>query len=341
MSEDITAAGYRVQYSGPVTSGIGGPGTPPTVRELGEFGLIARVTRGRVQPATTLLGPGDDAAVTSVSDGRVAVSTDMLVEGVHFRLDWSTPEQVGRKAAAVNLADIAAMGAVPTALLVGLGCPADTPASVAEGLAAGLWTEAGVVGAGIVGGDVVSAPSVVVAVTVLGDLHGRAPVTRSGARPGQVLALAGRIGWSAAGLAVLSRGFRSPVEVVGAHRVPAPPYAAGPAAAAAGATSMIDISDGLLADLGHVAEASGVAIDVCAADVPLASRLADVAGALGADPLRWLLTGGEDHALAATFPPDTALPDGWTPIGTVADGTGVSVDGQPYDGVAGWDHFAR
>jgi thiamine-monophosphate kinase len=219
-----------------VASSTVGPDDAATVGTLGEFGLIARVTEGRVQPPSTLLGPGDDAAVTSMSDGRVVASTDMLVEGVHFRLDWSTPEQIGRKAAAVNLADIVAMGAVPTALLVGLGCPARTPASVAEGLASGLWTEAGSVGAGIVGGDVVSAPLVIVSVTVLGDLHGRSPVTRSGARPGQTLAVAGRLGWAAAGLAVLTRGFRSPVEVVGAHRVPSPPYAAGPAAAAAGAT---------------------------------------------------------------------------------------------------------
>jgi thiamine-monophosphate kinase len=324
-----------------VVSATGGtPEESPTVAELGEFGLIGRVTEGRVQPASTLLGPGDDGAVTAAPDGRVVSSTDLLVEGVHFRLDWSTPEQIGRKAAAVNLADCAAMGAVPTALLVGLGCPATTRSSVAEGLAAGLWAEAGTVGAGVVGGDVVSAPSVVLAVTVLGDLAGLAPVTRAGARPGHRLALAGRLGWAAAGLAVLTRGFRSPVEVVGAHRVPAPPYAAGPAAARAGASSMIDVSDGLLADLGHVAEASGVALDVHSAAVPLASRVADVARALGADPLRWLLTGGEDHALAATFPPGAELPEGWREIGTVAEGSGVSVDGRPYDGAAGWDHFA-
>jgi thiamine-monophosphate kinase len=325
---------------GPVASDTARSDDAPTVGDLGEFGLIAKVTEGRVQPPSTLLGPGDDAAVTSAPDGRVVASTDMLVEGVHFRLDWSTPEQIGRKAAAANLADIAAMGAVPTALLVGLGCPADTPASVAEGLATGIWAEADVVGAGVVGGDVVSALSMVISVTVLGDLCGRAPVTRSGARPGQVLAVAGRLGWAAAGLAVLTRGFRSPVEVVGAHRVPTPPYAAGPAAAEAGATAMIDVSDGLLADLGHVARASGVAINVTAAEVPLAPRLADVAVALGADPLRWLLTGGEDHALAATFPAGAALPEGWVAIGTVGEGAGVSVDGHGYDGVAGWNHFA-
>ncbi|HTF54193.1 MAG TPA: thiamine-phosphate kinase [Pseudonocardia sp.] len=312
----------------------------PTVADLGEFGLISRVTEGRVQPGSTLLGPGDDAAMVAAPDGRVLASTDVLVEGVHFRFDWSTPEQIGRKAAAVNMADIAAMGAAPTALLVGLGCPPSTSSALAEELAAGLWAEAKAAGAGVVGGDVVSAPQVVLSVTVLGDLRGREPVTRSGARPGDVLAIAGRLGWSAAGLAVLRRGFRSPVEVVGAHRVPTPPYAAGPAAAAAGATAMIDVSDGLLADLGHVAKASGVSLDVRSKAVPLAPRLAEVATALGADAMRWLLTGGEDHALAAAFPPDAALPEGWLVIGSVAEGSGVTVDGRPYDGTAGWDHFA-
>jgi thiamine-monophosphate kinase len=310
------------------------------VADLGEFGLIKRVTEGRVQPGSTLLGPGDDAAMVAAPDGRVLASTDVLVEGVHFRLDWSTPEQVGRKAAAVNMADIAAMGASPTALLVGLCCPPDTLSLVAEGLAAGLWAEAAAAGAGVVGGDVVSGPAVVLSVTVLGDLRGREPVTRSGARPGDLLALAGRLGWAAAGLAVLRRGFRSPVEVVGAQRVPSPPYAAGPVAADAGATAMIDVSDGLLADLGHVALASGVALDIRADAVPLASRLVEVAAALGADARRWVLTGGEDHALAAAFPAGTVLPEGWVEIGSVAEGSGVTVDGRPYDGAAGWDHFA-
>ncbi|MGQ0482342.1 MAG: thiamine-phosphate kinase [Pseudonocardia sp.] len=321
-----------------------------TVAELGEFGLIARVTRGRVQPPGTLLGPGDDAALLAAPDGRVVASTDVLVEGVHFRLDWSSPVQVGRKAAAVNLADVAAMGAVPTGLLVGLGCPPDTPAAVAEGLAAGVWTEASAAGTGLVGGDVVSAPVVLLSVTVLGSLRGGAPVTRSGARPGDVLAIAGRLGWSAAGLAVLAAGHGgrsvhgSPAGALGAvldaHRVPTPPYLAGPAAAVAGATAMIDVSDGLLADVGHLAAASGVAVDVRSAALPVPDALAEVAGLLGADPVRWLLTGGEDHALVATFPPDTALPPGWRPIGAVRTGAGVSVDGLPDGGVAGWDHFA-
>src|SRR3954449_5864318 len=115
--------------------------TDGTLGGLGEFGLIGRVTSGRVQPASTVLGPGDDAAVVAAPDGRVVATTDVLVAGGHFRLDWSTPEQVGRKAAAANLADLAAMGAVPTALLVGLAAPADTPVETVAGLADGLWAE--------------------------------------------------------------------------------------------------------------------------------------------------------------------------------------------------------
>lgn len=310
-----------------------------TLGSLGEFGLIASVTAGRTQPASTLLGPGDDAAVVAAPDGRVVACTDVLVEGVHFRLDWSTTEQVGRKAAAANLADVAAMGAVPTALLVGLACPGDTDVAALQALADGLWAEAAVAGAGVVGGDVASAAQLVLSVTALGSLEGREPVTRAGARPGDVLAVAGRLGWAAAGWAVLARGFRSPVAVVGAHRVPEPPYAAGPQAARAGATSMIDVSDGLLADLGHVATASGVLFDVRSAAFAIPARLADVGQALGVDPLHWILTGGEDHALVATFP--GAVPEGWLVIGEAKEGDpAVLVDGRPHN-ADGWDHFAR
>ncbi|MFN2479319.1 MAG: thiamine-phosphate kinase [Pseudonocardiaceae bacterium] len=319
---------------------LSGPGT---VADLGEFGLIARITAGRELSSGTLLGPGDDAAVLAAGDGRVVVTTDVLVEGVHFRLDWSTPHQVGRKAVAANLADVAAMGAVPTALVVGLAVPGRTPISTVDGLAAGMWAEAAQAGAGIVGGDVVSSEQLVVSVTALGDLQGRTPVTRSGARPGDVLGLCGRLGWSAAGLAVLRRGLRyplarSPLAVVAAHRVPEPPYGAGPLAASAGATAMIDVSDGLVADAGHVAEASGVGIDIDSAAVPVASPLVEVASALGADARYWVLTGGEDHALLASFPAGGALPTGWTEVGVVLEGRGVTVDGCEVL-PAGWQHF--
>ena len=320
--------------------------TDGTLGQIGEFGLIRRVATGRSQPAVTIVGPGDDAAVVAAPDGRVVASTDVLVETVHFRLDWSTPEQVGRRAAAANLADIAAMGAVPTALLVGVACPASTPVATLTALADGLWAEAATVGAGVVGGDVASAAQLMVSVTALGSLEGRAPVCRSGAHPGDLVAVRGRLGWAAAGLAVLQRGFRSPAVVVNAHRVPEPPYAAGPEAANAGATAMIDVSDGLLADLGHVARASKVRIDVRSATLDVPARLADVGAALGADPRHWLLTGGDDHALAATFPRGSLLPFGWVRVGTVlaADDAdpAVLVDGRAYEGgPGGWDHFAR
>ncbi|HET8642883.1 MAG TPA: thiamine-phosphate kinase [Pseudonocardiaceae bacterium] len=297
------------------------------------------MTAQRNQPQSTILGPGDDAAVVAAVDGRVVAATDVLVEGVHFRLDWSTPEHVGRKAAAVNMIDIAAMGAVPTALLVGLACPPDTPLAVVDGLATGLWREAQMARAGIVGGDMVTAEQLVISVTALGDLGGREPVTRAGACAGDVVAVCGRLGWAAAGLAVLGRGFRSPATVVNAHRAPEPPYQAGPVAAQAGATAMIDVSDGLLADLAHVAAASGVGMDIRTGAMPVHERVLDVAAALGADPVRWVLTGGEDYALAATFPSPRSVPPGWTVIGDVLAGSGVLVDGREYSDEAGWQHW--
>ena len=166
-------------------------GQSPTLQQLGEFAVIDRLVRGRGQPAAVLLGPGDDGAVVAAGDGRVVVSTDMLVQGRHFRLDFSTPHDVGRKAIAQNAADIEAMGGRPTAFVVAFGAPGDTPAAQVDALLDGMWDEAARVGAGIVGGDLVSCPQWVISVTVLGDLGGRPPVLRSGATPGSVIAVAG------------------------------------------------------------------------------------------------------------------------------------------------------
>lgn len=313
---------------------------PDSVGELGEFGLIGAVTARLPQGPDVLLGPGDDSAVVAAPDGRVVVTTDLLVENRHFRRDWSDPADVGHKAAAQNLSDIEAMGARPTSLVVGLGLPADLPASWAVALSAGLGEEAALVGASVVGGDVVRSPLVVVSVTALGTLGGAAPVTRSGARPGDVVAVCGRLGWAEAGYQVLSRGFRTPRLVVEAHRRPQVPYGAGVEAAALGATAMCDVSDGLLGDLGHVAAASSVSIDVDPAMLDVAAPLREVASALGADPLTWVLTGGDDNALVATFPAGTELPERWTVIGAVAAGSGVTVDGAEYAAPGGHDHFA-
>jgi thiamine-monophosphate kinase len=310
-----------------------------SIAEAGEFGLIARiVARLDISPAT-ILGPGDDAAVVVAADGRVVASTDVLVEGRHFRRDWSSGADVGHRAAAANLADIAAMGAAPTALLVALCVPVDLDVAWAEDLAAGLSAEAGLVGASVVGGDLSSSPTLTVAVTALGDLRGEPPVVRGGAQPGDVLAVAGRTGYAAAGYAVLSRGFRTPKLFVEAYRRPEVPYAAGLAAARLGATSMIDVSDGLLQDLGHVATASVVGIDVRRDAFEIPDQMRDAASALGVDPYLWILAGGDDHALAATFPPGVRLPPEWRVVGAVHEGTGVTVDRKPWSGGTGWDHF--
>ncbi len=309
-----------------------------TVSEAGEFGLIARVIAG-LQPApSTLLGPGDDAAVVAAADGRVVVSTDMLVEHRHFRRDWSTAEDIGHKAAARAFSDISAMGALPTALVVGFAAPGTLELSWVDGLMAGLRAECAVVEAAIVGGDVTAAAVFMLCLTARGDLDGAQPVTIAGARPGDVVAVCGRLGWAAAGFAVLGRGFRSPVQVVTAHRRPEPLYFEGPRAARLGATSMTDVSDGLVADLGHVAQASGVRLDLRADALDIPAKLREVGAALNVDPLVWVLTGGDDYALAATFPRRTDLPDPWRAIGVVAEGEGVRVDGRRWpDG--GHEHW--
>jgi len=351
---------------------------PQTLAEVGEFGLIAALSAALPAGPRTLVGIGDDAAVLATPDGRVVATTDLMLEGRHFRRDTSSARDVGHKAAARSLADVAAMGAVPSALLVALAAPADLPVSWARELAAGLAAEcARVPGASVIGGDTARADRVLLAVTGLGDLAGRSPVLRSGAVPGDVVAVTGPLGHAAAGLALLSAGVAAG-PLVTAQRRPAPPYDAGPQAADLGATAMIDISDGLLADLGHIADASGVLIDLSRAalgpddELLAAASSADVARTDRGSPpspeltaLTWVLTGGEDHGLAATFGPGTALPSRWTVIGTVhpapvhpapvstargrsargrsARGSlapGVVVDSQPWAQARGWDHFA-
>jgi thiamine-monophosphate kinase len=313
----------------------------PTLQQLGEFAVIDRLVRGRRQPAAVALGPGDDAAVVAAGDGRIVVSTDMLVQDRHFRLDWSTPHDVGRKAIAQNAADIEAMGARASAFVVGFGAPGDTPAADVDALVDGMWDEAGRIGAGIVGGDLVSCPQWVLSVTVLGDLDGGAPVLRSGAKAGSVVAIAGELGRSAAGYSLWHKGIDGFGELRRRHVVPEPPYGKGAAAAAAGAQAMIDVSDGLVADLRHVAEASGVGINLStAALAPDHDALTAAAAAVGADGWSWVLGGGEDHALVACFA--GPAPAGWRVIGRVLDGPArVLVDGAEWEGYAGWQSFAQ
>ncbi|MEU7765211.1 thiamine-phosphate kinase [Nocardia sp. NPDC049190] len=325
------------------------------MRELGEFALIDRINAGRVQTEDVLLGPGDDAAVVAAPDGRFVVTTDMLVQDRHFRLDWSSPEDIGRKAIAQNAADVVAMGAAPTAFVVALGCPADTPLELVDGLTDGMWAEAARAGASIAGGDLVRSRDLVISVTAFGDLGGRAPSTRAGARVGDTVAVAGRLGWSAAGLAAFTADVASAdlAEARAAHRVPQPPYAAvldaldreavdrpdvPPVRSGAGPHALTDVSDGLLADLGHIAVASGVAIDLDSARLrdPALERIAAL---LDADAAQWILTGGEDHAFVGTWAPGRDLPAGWVVIGRVVAGHGVTVDGVAPTGDGGWESF--
>ena len=309
-----------------------------TVAEIGEFALIQAIgerLRSEIS-AQVIVGLGDDSAVTA-SDGLPLVScVDVLVQGVHFRLDWSSAHDIGRKSVAANLADIFAMGGSPKSLLIGLAIPADTKVAWVLELAEGIKAEADLVGAQVIGGDVVRSDQIVISITALGSLVAPKPLTRSGAQVGDVLAVAGRLGYAHAGLMMLSRGFRSPRAIVSAHRVPEPPYEL--AQHAHFATSMIDISDGLLSDVGHIAQSSGVAINIESQKLVVTEELQAMASAFNGDALEWVLQGGEDHAFAATFSDTTQVPAGWVVIGSVAAGEGVSVNGESV-AQSGWDHF--
>lgn len=313
-----------------------------TLAELGEAAVLARIFPRLPAAPAAILGPGDDAAVLRAPDGRYVVTTDTMIHGPDFRFEWSTPHDLGWKAAATNLCDVAAMGAVPTALVVAIAAPADTDVAVLEGVADGLRDacERLAPGCGVVGGDLASSATFTVAATAFGDLQGREPVLRSGARPGDVVAVSGPLDLAARGLELLferavdetgapdaARAVAVRAEFpaeVGAQLAPVPPLPDGPAAALAGATAMLDVSDGLAIDGRRVATASGVRLDLESAS--LGSRQA--------------LTGGEAHALLATFPPDAALPGGFRVIGSVHSGEGLSVDGIRFEERGGWDPYA-
>ncbi|MGW9405378.1 thiamine-phosphate kinase [Arthrobacter sp. NPDC055585] len=329
---------------------------PRPVAELGEAELLARIFP-RLGGGRMVLGPGDDAAVLGAPDGRTVISIDTLVQDQDFRLRWpggyrTTGYDVGWKCAAQNLSDVNAMGAVATSLVVSLTLPAQTPVSWVEGLADGLSAALRALGAedcAVAGGDLGRGSQLVVTAAVTGDLQGRTPVLRSGARPGDVLAVCGALGEAAAGLALLE----SPLdytELNGPERAftalqsrPCPPLSAGPAAAAAGTHAMMDISDGLVRDAGRLGKASGVRVDLDA-DILRAEAvpLAGTASKLGADPLHWVLGGGEDHGLLAAFAPDQVLPRGFRRVGTVharRHGESLVSVGGAEPAAAGWDHF--
>lgn len=306
----------------------------------GEFELIDRITRGLVARDDVVLSVGDDAAVLALS-GHAVVTTDVLIENVHFKRQWSPARAVGRKAVAVNVSDVEAMGARPSAVVVALAFPKDLDQAWVEEFEAGAREECDRAGVSLVGGDLSSSAVIAVCVTAIGDLGGRAAVTRSGALPGDLVAVCGRLGWAAAGLAVLQRGFGSPKDMVAEQQTPTVPYGQGVVASRAGATAMLDVSDGLLADLGHIADSSGVVIDLDTGLFTVPDGVARVAAATGKPGIGFVLAGGEDHALAATFPAGTDLPEGWVRVGEVKAGDpAVLVDGHAFDGSRGWDHFA-
>jgi thiamine-monophosphate kinase len=312
-----------------------------TLADLGEFGVLDVLTSSFPQSEDVLVGPGDDAAEVRVDGGRALVATDVLVDARHFRRDWATAADIGHRAAAQSLSDVNAMGGRTVAVTVGVAAPAELEMSWLVQLSEGLAEECASVGASVVGGDLTRSDVLTISVTAVGTCTG-SPLLRSGARAGDVVAMTGRVGWAAAGLAVLGRGFRSPRAVVEAYRRPRVPYGAGADALAAGATSLIDVSDGLLADLSHVARASGVSIDLATSSFEVDEPLQAVGAALGVDPLVFVLTGGDDHPLVGTFPDPTSVPSDWTVIGSVgaaSEEPAVTVDGAPYDGDPGYRHF--
>lgn len=319
----------------------------PVLGEVGERGVLAEIFAALAdQPGDgVLVGPGDDTAYLGVRRGGVLATTDTMVLGHDWRDDWSTPQDVGVKATTQNLADLAAMGGVGTGLLVTLAAHPRLPLAWARGLAEGLVRAARDSGVPVVGGDLSAAPDgvVMVSVTALGELPDgvEEPVLRSGARPGEVLAVSGPLGRSGAGLTQLLDGEREG-PWVDYHRRPWTDLGQGPRAARAGATAMIDVSDGLGRDADRLARASGVRMRLRPAAVD------DLAGALDGVPpeaaRRAVLSGGEEHVLLATFPA-TAVPPGWVAVGDVEPcpnrgETGVWLGPDRLDPArGGWDHY--
>jgi thiamine-monophosphate kinase len=378
---------------------------PETLAQVGEVETLRRIFPRLPHASAELLGPGDDAAVIAAPDGRYVVTTDMMIHGPDFRAAWSTAHDLGWKAAMTNLADVAAMGARPTALVVAIAAPLDTPVEVLLGIADGLRDAcaAAAPGCGVVGGDLSVSATLTLAVTAFGDLEGRPPVTRAGARPGDTVAVAGALGRAGAGIWLLFRdgvvrhaaaggraggeGGRAgddggasagghgghgghggvgagasavaePDAVLGAvlrrehpdlleaQLAPTSPIAAGVAAALGGATAMLDVSDGLVLDARRIAQASGCVIRFDPAAIAREARaLHDLDAIVGDHAADFVLAGGEDHALLATFPPGAPLPEGFRALGEVAPlpegGTSDALIGDlPYARPGGWDPYA-
>jgi thiamine-monophosphate kinase len=311
-----------------------------TLADVGEDGLLSVIFPLLPGGPGVLIGPGDDAALLSTRGGSVLATTDAMVRGRDWLDEWSTGADVGAKTVAQNVADIAAMGGVPTGLLVTLIADPGTSLAWVRDFTQGLAKAAGEADVPVLGGDLSSAPAgvLVVSVTALGSCQDREPVRRSGAQVGDVLAVCGSLGHSAAGLLLLQRGLSELApELVGYHLRPRPPHEQGPVAARAGATAMLDISDGLGRDAGRIARASGVRIELD--EALLRSDVTQLEHAVThEDAWSCVSEGGEEHSLLACFPAGADLPDGWRKIGDVVAGSGVLLRGQLVRG-GGWDHF--
>jgi thiamine-monophosphate kinase len=316
--------------------------------ELGEFGFLERM-RTWISGSSALVAIGDDAAVfPAPRGGSVVAAADAMVEDVHFRWAWSSPADVGWKAVTVNVSDIAAMGAEPRWILVTLGVPPDTPEDRLRGLYEGMDEACRAYGCELVGGDTVCTPTVVISVTVLGEIDGD-PLLRSGAKAGDVLAVTGALGRAAAGLNLLMSGDPSKgppkdaLACVDAHRRPRARVAEGQALQRAGAHAAMDLSDGLASDLRRLSSASGVGVEVDA--IPVAAEAQRVADARGWDADVMALSGGEDFELLVALPENQLATVGidLIPIGRVVeDGVWLVRDGERMAlPVAGFDHFKR
>jgi thiamine-monophosphate kinase len=311
---------------------------------MGEFELLAKL-RELLPPAgpRLRLGSGDDAAIT-VPDGATATSVDALVEGVHFRREQATLAQIGRKALATALSDLAAMGAEAGEAYVVAGLPADLDEGGCLELFGGIAALAAETGTELAGGDITRAPVLTLAVTVVGHAAtAEQLVGRGGARPGDALVLSGELGGAGAGLLLLERpelAAAVPAPTAESLRLrqlqPSPRLAAGRALAATGARAMIDLSDGLGGDAGHLATQSGVGLLFDAGALPLAPGVAAVAAAAGLDPLELAASAGEDYELLAALPAErleeaaalvlaTGETEKLTRVGEVLAGSGVEV----------------
>lgn len=321
--------------------------------DLSEAQLVSYFRDSFPRGERTMIGIGDDCAQVAAPEGSFIVTTDVMVEDQHFHLSWSTGYEVGARVAAQNLADIDAMGGRPSALVASVVAPRDMDTDVFLDVVRGLGDRAREAGAGVVGGDLSAGEKLVISITAFGYCPGPV-VRRDGARPGDLVAVSGTLGYSYAGLDLLEGGHVDPsmrgdeqlgdlAPFIETYRAPTPPLGSGVAAAAAGATAMMDLSDGPAADARRMAQASGLIIEFDRPALEAEARLLQVpAQVCQADPVRWVLQGGEEHGMLAAFPPEAVLPEGFRVVGQVRACRDEEMPAAMFDGEVlrgAWDHF--